>query len=293
MLDQQNCFKEMAEAISIPVAANRSVFINQISLFWESHQALYGDSARQKAHLIFVEQERNLSFPSVSMPHTKVKDWFEFFPRTEKEFGLSPLNMQVGLKQVLHMFDDDQLIEFLDCDMFHFKKMPDLDVKPNELVTCDFYENWHLHSLSKYKYIVEPLLTSVGTYNGGFVPIVGHAGTFKKIVDDWIEAHLKLYDSVQRHDLRWWCGMFALQVACSNQKVNMRAEDTCYIPVQNKISNNHYIGHYSCDPYFDKNKIADDLGRLSTNNFPNNKYYSTIKNWRLNHTPKTGTLMQL
>lgn len=277
----------MIDVVSVPVAANRSVFVHQISLFWESHQALYGDSAKEKAHLILVEQERNLAFPPVPMPHSRVKDWFEFFPRTEKEFGLSPLNMQIGLKQVLHLFDDDQLIEFIDCDMFHFEKMPNLDIKPNEFVTCNFYEDWHLWSLSENKHIVEPLLTSDrAAYNGGFVPIIGHAGTFKKIIDDWIDAHLKLYDSVHKHDLKWWCGMFAFQVACSNLKVNMRAEDICYIPVQNKFSSNHYIGHYSCDPYFNKNKIVDGLEHTCTNNFLQNKYYSTVKNWHAQHTKK-------
>jgi hypothetical protein len=187
--------------------------------------------------------------------------------------------MQFALKQALHLFDDNQIIELLDCDMFHLKPMPDFEIKHDEFMVCDFYEDWHLRSLSQYKKFVYPFLKTDNPYNGGFVPIVGHVKTFKKILDDWITAHLAIYPIMAQDDHRWWSGMYSFQVACSNNNIKMRAVDTCYIPVQNEFSENHYVGHYSCDPNLDKNSVMADISKFDSSRFLDNKYYQIIQNW--------------
>ena len=76
--------------------------------------------------------------------------------------------------------------------------------------------------------------------------------TFKRILPVWIELHERIVQAQTNIDLQWWAGMYALQAACENNAVWMRAMDLCYVPSINALNDGHYIAHYSVDHKFDK-----------------------------------------
>jgi hypothetical protein len=55
----------------------------------------------------------------------------------------------------------------------------------------------------------------------------------------------------------------------------MIAKDICYIPSINKLSQQHYIAHYSVDHRFNKKTYP----KFDINNFENNEFYDIIKTW--------------
>jgi len=187
-----------------------------------------------------------------------------------------PINIQVGLNQIIDTFDDEQVIEVLDCDMFHLKPHPELAVQDHELIVVDIYEDWHLRSLSDHRDVIAPFFKNDGNYyNGGFVPIIGKAKTFKKLLPAWIEIHKQIVDAQSDNNLQWWAGMYSLQAACENNAVLMRAMDLCYVPGINALSDDHYIAHYSVDGRFNK-KIWPSI---DVSAFEDNHFYSRVLEW--------------
>jgi hypothetical protein len=273
--------------ISIPIAVYNDTFKWQLSLFWRSHKKVYGEQSNKKAFAVIVERN------TINEPEFKNFDWnidityeickpFFEFEKDIKDPIFVPLNIQYGLKQIIHCFDDDEIIEVLDCDMFHIKPHPDVRPKDDEIYVSAIYENWHLKSLTSNKHVIEKYLKpNHGDYNGGFVPLVGKAKTFKKILDDWIDFHVKIVKDNPASNLesiRWWSGMYSFQVACANNNVNLIARDWCHVPPETSLSDSHYVCHYSCDRIFDKRKIHE----INLNNFPKNKYYEFVKDWYIN-----------
>jgi hypothetical protein len=271
--------------ISMPIAVCAGNFWLQLDLFWFQHKKIYGYNATRKALALIV----NKNYPTdikqeklpwdIDVPYAMVDSCFEFlnFEKLE-DTTLVPLNIQSALIQVLNNFDDDEVIEVLDCDMFYLKKHPELNVK-DEIIVSDVYENWHLKSLTNHKWVIDPFLSqNHGKYNGGFVPIIGKAKTFKKIAVDWLQLHKKIFQSTTSPDFKWWSGMYSLQVACANNHVEMRNEDLVYCPGYNELKPWHYISHYCCDTKFNK-KIIWKIDDVSTEKFDDNVFYNAVVDW--------------
>jgi hypothetical protein len=272
--------------VTIPVAAHAAPFHWELDLFWFCHQRVYGEKAAARAHAIFINcnepgHPRAPALPwPISVPHTvcySVHDWAPVKELKGEGRRLSvPLNIQLGLQQILHRFRDDEVIELMDCDMLHFRPRPDHEVAYGKLYVCDAYEDWHLKSLSDHKNVIERYFENGGRfYNGGFVPIVGRVSTFKRILPTWIDVHLDILKQPYPPSLFWWAGMFALQAACEKNKVQMVAKDTCYIPGFNELLPQHYVAHYSIDKRFDKSKYP--AVRRST--FQANLFYGIVSAW--------------
>jgi hypothetical protein len=268
--------------ISVPIAVNIDYFKPQLQLLWFNHKATYGEEiARQKVLAVIVkrntvrEQTKDVCDWARDIPHVMVDAYFDVRPDLMKEEYL-PINIQVGLSQVIAGFDDEEVIEVLDCDMFHFEPHPDLTIADDELIVTDLYEGWHLKSLTDYKHVIEPFFKNGGDYyNGGFVPIIGKAKTFKKLLPDWIELHKLIVDAQSDGNLQWWAGMYSLQVACENNAVRMRALDLCYIPALNELREDHYIAHYSVDDKFNKKSWPS----IDVSSFEDNKFYNRVLEW--------------
>jgi hypothetical protein len=269
----------------MPVAVCAGNFWMQLDLFWHQHKKIYGFNCHRKALALVVNknqpsEQAHKKLPwNIDVPHAMVDSCFDFLNFEQlSDRMIVPLNIQAGLLQVLNNFEDDEVIELLDCDMFHLKAHPKLEIQ-DELVVSDVYEAWHLKSLTDNKWLIDPYLSQThGKYNGGFVPIIGKAKTFKKIGVDWFQIHKKLYLSTSSNDFKWWAGMYALQVACANNHVRMRNEDLVYIPGYNKLQPWHYISHYSCDTKFNK-KVIKQLSDIKTENFDNNEFYTAVAEW--------------
>jgi hypothetical protein len=270
--------------ISVPIAVNNEYFRPQLELFWFNHLKTYGESAaREKALAVIIkrnatyEQRRETCDWAAGIPHAMAESYFDLRSDLIKPAYL-PINIQVGLSQVIDKFADEQVIEVLDCDMFHLKPHPELVVADDELIVTDIYEAWHLLSLTDYRHVIEPFFKNGGGYyNGGFVPIIGKAKTFKKLLPDWTELHKQIVDVQSDGNLQWWAGMYALQAACENQAVWMRAMDLCYVPPINELADQHYIAHYSVDQKF--NKKVWGWPRIDVSSFEDNQYYRRVLEW--------------
>jgi hypothetical protein len=268
--------------ISVPIAVNINYFKPQLELLWFNHKTTYGeDAARRKLLAIIVkrntiaEQTKDFCEWARDIPHVMVNAYFDVRPDLMKEAYL-PINIQVGLSQVIASFADEEIIELLDCDMFHFEPHPDLDIHDDELIVTDLYEEWHLRSLTDHRDVIAPFFKNGGDYyNGGFVPIIGKARTFKKLLPDWIEIHKQIVDAQSDGNLQWWAGMYSLQAACENNAVRMRAMDLCYIPGLNELRGDHYIAHYSVDQKFNKKAWP----AIDVSSFEDNKFYHRVLDW--------------
>jgi hypothetical protein len=280
------------KVISIPIAVHVDYFKWQLDLFWFNHQRTYPD-AEQRVHAVVIKRNHiseprheKLEWPT-TIPHTMCESMYDYLPLgadviATGSLGL-PLNIQVGLAQVLASFDDDQVIEVLDCDMFHFRPHPKITVGHDELHVCDLYEAWHLKSLSEHKNVIERYFEhGGGYYNGGFVPIVGTVRTFKKIIYEWTAVHIDILKSDASDLIKWWAGMYALQAACEKAKVTMTAKDHCYIPGANTLSPEHYISHYCIDAKFTKKVFPN----INIGTFENNIYYARILKWLAEYLTK-------
>lgn len=275
--------------ISVPVAVHTADFRWQLALFWHGHRRVYGADAAARAHAIVVRRNDFWTPPAdcmqwdLDIPHSMCDAYFDV-PSPVQGMSLmhmklimaAPINIQIGLAQVLSKFDDDQILEVNDCDMLHFRPCPVVDVGPDELITAGVYENWHLFSLTTNRHVITPYFENNGQYyNGGFVPIIGRVATFKRILYEWIAVHVHILTQPHSETLQWWAGMFALQAACEKARVRMISRDYCYIPGINQLADTQYIGHYCVDQIFNKRTYP----QIDVTQFPDNPYYATIKGW--------------
>src|SRR5262249_15880859 len=155
---------------SMPVAVNNEHFRWQLSLFWFAHQRCYGEhAAAAKAHAIVIERNEpshdkveRMRWPEcASIPHSICESFFDRGLMKYERLAV-PLNIQCGLVQVLDAFEDDQLIEVIDCDMLHFRPHPRIEVGPDELLVSDVYEQWHLRSLTENRYVIDSYFRNEG-----------------------------------------------------------------------------------------------------------------------------------
>ena len=278
-----------SHVVSLPVAVHTPGFHWQLALFWFSHCRVYGAEAAAKAHAIVIRRNDFWAPPAQSMqwdidiPHTMCDAYFDV-PAPVAGMSLMymkmilavPLNIQIGLAQVLPQFDDEQILEITDCDTLHFRPCPVDYVGPNEIVTSAVYENWHLFSLTENRHVIAPYFENEGRYyNGGFVPIIGRVATFKRILYEWIAVHVHILTQPHSESIQWWAGMFALQAACEKARVQMISRDYCYIPGINELTDTQYLGHYCVDTIFNKRTYP----QVDVTQFPDNPYYRIIKEW--------------
>lgn len=278
--------------ISVPVVAYTDYFKWQLDLFWFGLRRVYGREAGNRAHAIvisrndFAAQKAARLDWDIDIPHTICDAFFDLsappWPLMDVKLGIAtPINIQIGLVQVLDKFDDDQLIEVNDSDMVYFRRCPVTSVKPNELMVAGFYENWHLFSQSTYRHLVSPYFENEGRYyNGGFVPIIGRVSTFRRILPEWIAVHAHMLQQPYGDQLHWWAGMYALQAACEKARIQMVSGDYVYIPSANEFSSAQYIGHYCCDSVFSKRTYP----QVNRSNFKNNMYYQVVGDWLKDQT---------
>jgi len=257
----------------------------QTDLFWFNHKKVYGENAYKTAFAAVLkrnscdEPKHEIFNWKMDIPHMMCESVFDYETDIDVNNGYyRPLNIQVGLKQIIDKFSDDQIIEILECDMFHMKPSPVMAVNDDELLTCDLYENWHLYSLSKLKHVVDPFIKETDPifYNGGFEPIIGNVRTFKKILNTWIDVHkIIIMNNSENSSIKWWAGMYSLQIACQTHKVKMITVNKCYIPSFNQIEDDHYACHYSVDSIFTKKTFP----HIHLDKFQDNLFYNLIREW--------------
>ena len=272
--------------ISIPVAVYNGLFEWQLNLFWHRHKELYGKNAFQKAKAIVIRrntlaEKRCEEFKwNNDVPYSFCESFADYDIDLIKYAKPHPINIQIGLLQILDEFkDDEQIVELLDCDMFHIKEHPVLEIEDDTFFVTDIYENWHLFSLTSKRHIIQKYLKYEELYyNGGFVPIIGKIKTFKKMINTWIEIHkdiLSRFLAKEDELTCWWAGMYSFQAACHVEKIKMVTKDYCHIVPVNNLENSHYIAHYSCDKIFNKAQYPV----IDYSKFPKNNYYDIILNW--------------
>lgn len=286
--------------ISLPVGVLiKQSFRHQASLFWYAHQQVYGDEARNRAKVLWVEnnletepRETDLSWLThLGAPFAVTKPYYEVFDCPSHGVNV-PLNIQAALAQVIDDYHPDQLIEILDCDMLHLRSAPSFAVTNDEILVDPIYESWHLHSRGQHRDVIAKYLKHGDHYfNGGFVPIIGRAGTLKKILQGWIDIHIDILQRSFPEKIKWWAGMYALQAACENAQVTMRGLDATYIPGKNQLAESHHIAHYSVDKIFDKKKPGWPY--LDVSEFPSNIYYEFIRQWLHTQEPLKPKLEKL
>ena len=276
-----------AATISVPIAVHTEYFRWQLDLFWHAHRAVYGETAHLKSHAVvikrndFWEPKTEAIGWNIDIPHTMCEAFFDIpiqgLSLMHSTLALAvPLNIQFGLLQVLPQLDDGQVVEVIDCDMFHFRPSPQYEVGPNEILVADIYENWHLFSRSQHRDVIEPYFQNGGRYyNGGFVPIISRVDTLRRLVPEWIGVHVAILLRPHETLIHWWAGMYALQAACERLQIEMRGIDCCYAPPANELQPSHYIGHYCADQFFTKKTFPN----VTTQGWPDSPYYRLIKQW--------------
>jgi aspartate carbamoyltransferase regulatory subunit len=177
---------------------------------------------------------------------------------------------------------DDTILCIIDCDVVPLKIYDGILPNDDEAITCDVYENWHMHIKDPTKnnfYKIEKYLehTDYSYMDGGFVPIIINVKTLKKILKDIIEISEKLIDGLDPNDkFGWWGAMAGFQIACHNHKIKCISQNNTYVPNINELDEEqHYFCHYSCDPLFAKK----DFTNWDVSKFKSNKFYNNVKTW--------------
>ena len=241
--------------ISMPIAVANDHFKWQLELFWYRHKKVYGLDAINRANALIIE--RNTSSESIpesfgwglDIPFDVVKPYFDYNPKFSN-LQLVQSNVQLALQQVLYKFKDTDVIELLDCDLFHLKRHPDVVVRDGELYCDPIYEEWHLKSKTDNKFVISPYLERGGDYNGGFVPIVATVKTFKSIIEEWVAVNVDIVKRDLGSHIIWWSSMYALQAACEKAGVRMIDFNKCYIHGLTDLNDSQYICHYSVDGHY-------------------------------------------
>jgi hypothetical protein len=274
--------------VSIPVAVHNDFFKNQLDLFWYHHKKIYGTRAYEMAHAVILkrnwisESKKEKLEWDMDIPHTMCDPYFDY-NEEYRNLKLTQTNIQFGLKQIIDKFSDDTVIEILDCDMFHMKHRPLLDVKDDEVYVATDYEEWHLKSKSENKNVISMYLHNTGgSYNGGFVPIICNIRTLKKIMYEWIAVNVDIVKRGYSDQIIWWSSMYALSAACEKSMVNMIEYNKCYIHKVNQLNDDMYICHYSVDDiYINKKDIHKMISKETYLKCKNseNKYANMYSDW--------------
>lgn len=273
--------------ISIPVAVANEHFKWQLELFWYRHKKVYGMDAKNRAKAIIIERNKpSQEIPkefgwSLDIPFETVLPYFDYRPEFSN-LQLVQSNVQLGLRQILHTFDDEDVLELLDCDLFHMKPHPTIIVGDDELYCDTVYENWHLKATTDNNYVISPYFENGGECNGGFVPIIAKVKTFKKIIEEWVNVNVDIVKRDLSSNITWWSAMYALQAACEKANVKMLNFNNCYIHGITEEKEEQYICHYSVDgEYIHKNNKKHLFSKENLQNCKNSKlqYANQFGEW--------------
>lgn len=272
--------------VSVPSAVHTDYFKWQLEFLWYGHQKQYGDKAKDKLFAVIAKRNHpqdeiceTLKWET-SAPHVMVDSFFDHFKEDKRVVGSNaihqPINIPLAALAACNHFDDDVVLEVMDCDLVHFKPHPDIEVKDDSFIVWTSCENWFLKSLSDHKYMMD-IYTGGKTdyYLGGFVPIVGKVRTFKKILPDWFDILLHMNTLQHTKEVMWWNCMYAFNAACERQKVTMIDGQLCYVPAIDPIKPTNYIAHYSCDSRFHKYSFPN----INTGKFLQNEFYGLAHEW--------------
>lgn len=269
--------------ISIPVAVATPHFKWQISLFEYQHFKVYGDDAVNKAIIPIVkrnfkheEKKEDVDW-GIKLPYRMVESVLDLYDLNEEIF--IPTNCYTAVKQILDEIDDDECVEILDADMPHIRPYNGYIPSEHEILADDRYESWHMH-ISKEdgdnRHIIQKYLKhNDNHYINGGSNIIAKASTMKKIIDEVIDVGIKIGLENKGTPHSWWQSMYAVNVACHNNRIRMISKDGCYFPNINELSDKHHIVHYSCDPIFNKSQFPS----INIKEFPNNAFYNGVKSW--------------
>jgi hypothetical protein len=269
--------------LTILNSVNNDYYKWQTELFSFNQIKTYGENAKNNCLIVLPKRndpkEKKLdTFPwNINNKNILVNAYFDLKNiEIKHDPNLNPINIQTGLLQIIDDLDNEETIEILDCDMFHFKKSCLVEAKENEIIACDVYENWHLKSMSDNINVISKYTNfKKDYYNGGFLPLIAKVKTFKKFIMDWICIHHDISKNEKSDLIRWWGNMFAIQAACEINKIKMISKDIVYIPMANTISDSHYVCHYSVDNKFNKH----DFPNINTLCFEKNIFYERISSW--------------
>ncbi len=273
--------------LTIPIAAPVEQFRFQVSLFEYFQRKVYSDAAEKNALVIILD--RNIHNTRITDVPWQIDINHKLLPGIHKELDESKtnsyynaINVFYPLKYIIDTFDDNKILCIIDCDVVPLKVYDGILPNDDEVITCDIYENWHMHiknpskqNFQKIEKYIEH--TDFSYMDGGFVPIIIKTKTLKKILKDVITISEKIVDELDDSDIfGWWCAMAAFQIACHNHKIKCISQDNTYIPNVNNLNiDKHYFAHYSVDPKFAKKNYTNwdmDL-------FENNIFYNRIKLW--------------
>jgi hypothetical protein len=273
--------------ITIPVAAPINLFKWQISLFQFAQRCVYGDDANNNSLILIVDRndsktivteidwDLKLPYKIVKGIHSIINDDQEYNP------NYAAGNVFFALKGILNETDDDEIFCIIDSDIIPNKKYTGVLPNDDAVVTCNFYENWHMKCSrpDKENYnVVEPFLKhDIHEYmDGGFAPILIKSKTLKLIIDEVIDLSLKFAINYKNSPFGWWMQMWAFQIACHNNHIKCVGQDNTYFPHINEYNqHNHYFTHYSCDPLFRKGTFPNH----NISEFPYNYFYNLLREW--------------
>lgn len=269
--------------ISIPTVVNKPTFSLQLDLLWYQHQKIYGPQAWRKVLATVINKNEKDEEPiktlpwDIDVPHAIVDSFHDFI--NLENINYTPLNTVVGLYQVLKYFEDEEILEVIDCDQFHMYRHPKFVVSDNELIVDAVSEEWFLKSTSQLSFHITPwLIPQHGQWNGGWMPIIGKVKTFKAIMVDWIQSTKKCFMTISDQKQNWWASMYGFQIACANNNIKMTHREMVYLPGFNSIKPEHYICHYSVDSKYKKWEM-NTIDDIKQDQFEDNLFYNSIKNW--------------
>ena len=267
--------------LTIFVAPHTEMYRWSVDLYWHAQKKLYKEKAYDTTKIAIIkrnkphEPKQETVTWNIDIPHKLVEAYYDYDTSISKEDGYYlPITIQYGILQILKDIPDEQVIELIECDMFHLAQTPPYNIDDNMIITDDVYEKWHLKSQTDNKHHIKPFIRGRIKYNGGFFPIIINAKTLKKLIYPWIKAHIDLLHSDIKGNERWWAGMYALQIACQNENIRMLNENLCYIPGINDIEGKR-ICHYSVDQKFNKKNFPN----IDVDKFPFNTFYNIVKEW--------------
>ncbi len=276
--------------LTIPIAAPVEIFRFQTSLFEFFQKRVYGNDSYMNSIIIMLDRnQHNNVFKNtpwvIDIKHKLLPGIHAEISNDKTHPHYNSINVFYPLKYIIDTLPDDKILCITDCDVVPLKVYDGILPNDDEVITCDIYENWHMHIKDPSKnnfYKIEKYLehNDYSYMDGGFVPIIINVRTMKKILKDVIQISEKLIDDLEPTDnFGWWGAMAGFQIACHNHKIKCISQDNTYVPNINELDNtNHYFCHYSCDPLFAKK----DYLNWDTSKFKANKFYNHVRMWYQN-----------
>ena len=198
-------------------------------------------------------------FISANVHKTEVKPWWEFLSIKHHQ-NLTPLCIQTSLKQI--DLDPHTTYCLIDPDMYPIK-YSHLSVPDNLIIHDNVYEKWHMRLQDENSFF-KNMVNNKFNFSG-FVPIIINGYTLEKILDDWIDLHIKCFWAVDDDLRRWWAGMYSYNLACAKHGVNVIEKPLCGIPGYHKeFDEEMFFVHYSVgNNVMNKKNWENELNRVN------------------------------